>query len=324
MIKRFPKIMEGQYKRDPEKFVKNLTCLPRQALNPLIRRFHMVQGMWSKGRENPFNEKTRTFDKDFTCKDSWARYLHIDLAVNHDRAGIAMSHVKGFKSRSIRNPNTGQPDKIERVPLPVVDFVGGIEASLGGEIDYQEIRDLLVELVNVRGFRIRLITFDQFQSVDMKQQLRNLGFIVARMSIDRTTSFPRVDYDKDEGYRTVSTESEYAAPFICVREAIYEGRLDCPFHMLLAKEMRGSEKDETTGKVQPRTRMSDDVWQAVAGSVFNAVNNEDWAPEEKQEHPNSYYEDNFFGDANSLGSMDESAVESFLSESDSFFEGEIS
>jgi len=313
MIKRFPAIMEGEYLKDPDLFVKNKTCLPRESLHPLIRRFHMVQHVWDKGRENPFDDKKVVFADDFMCTDPWARYLHIDLAVKHDKAGIAMSHIPRFIDRVVKSGKPDVPNKTEHVPYVVTDFCGGIRAQHGSEIDFQGIRDLVIELTNKRGFNIRLITFDQFQSVDMTQQLRNMGFIVARLSMDSTTSYARVDFDRDDGYKPVSTEGQKAAPFTAIRELIYERRWSCPFHPDLIKEMRKSEKDEITGKVQPAVRARDDIWQAVAGSVFNAVNNEDWAPVEHQEEPDSAFEDGeYYGDLTSTvttdGYLDEGSV----------------
>jgi len=250
--------------------------------------------------------------------------MHLDLAVTGDRAGIAMAHIPSFSSRERVDELTGNTKK-EWLPRCRVDFCGGIKAPPGGEIDFQEIRDLIIELNDQRGFNVKLVTMDQFQSTDMRQILRSMGYICARMSIDRTTSYIVVDYDKEEGFRRVSTGGDIAAPMTSVRELVYEGRFSSPHHEILEKEIRGAEKNYKTGKVDHPKRGSIDVLQAVAGACYNAINNEHYFPETEQEGLDSIYlDEGFYGPVpQNVGAEDDHAEDAWYESADQFQETEL-
>jgi len=163
----------------------------------------------------------------------------------------------------------------EEIELPIItfDFVGKISGSMGQDIILGDIREIIYDIRN-RGFVIALITYDQWQSEDSIQILRDAGFTIGNLSIDRTFNKVLVDYDKPNFYRTETTNKKYIAPQQDLKDAIYEGRVRIPYHEWLLKEFFWAEYDTKANKVDHRRGRSIDVEQSVAGSFFNCVNNE--------------------------------------------------
>ena len=109
------------------------------------------------------------------------RYIHLDLAQasgpTSDRAGIAMVHV----SQHYLREHDGSSDVAEVGESEVVkdieiDFAVALEGGPFGEpLDFRKVR-VFIEWLRRIGYNIRLVSADQFQSFDMLQRLRELGF----------------------------------------------------------------------------------------------------------------------------------------------------
>src|SRR3989339_763136 len=188
MIIRVPKSLQSSAQRNIENFIRDIANISQRGIHPFIRRKRKIKDC-KKPYPNLFNPFTKTFDPDFICKDTFRRFMHIDLGQNRDAVGIAMCHVPSFVDREVwlENPNDKDKLKIEKVKLPVVkcDFWGRITVRKGEDIILGEIRELIYELAR-RHFYFGLISFDRFQSLDSIQILRTYGFRAGHLSIDRT------------------------------------------------------------------------------------------------------------------------------------------
>lgn len=165
------------------------------------------------------------------------RFVHIDLAVSGDSAGIAVGTVIGFK-------DLVHSGAVEKLPDIWVDAVLEVKPPKGGEILFYKIREVIYALKKL-GMNIRWITFDQFQSVDSMQLLKQQGYLVGRQSMDITT-----------------------APYDFVKNALYEGRLSIPHHAKLAHELASLEKDVKKNKIDHPAHSSKDISDALAGVVY--------------------------------------------------------
>lgn len=96
------------------------------------------------------------------------------------------------------------------------------------------------------GLNIVWMTFDQFQSSDSQQILRQQAMITGHQSMDEV---PARAYD-------------------FLKTAIYEGRVNCPRHTKLHREILMLEKDTKTGKVDHTPTGSKDCSDALAGVAF--------------------------------------------------------
>jgi hypothetical protein len=186
------------------------------------------------------------FHPDFVAMRQAKYAIHGDLAITGDRAGIAMSHVRTHVEK----------DSQRKLPVVKNDFTFAFESDMSaqtpmGEIVPREVvirwyRKLVWELFK-RKFRVRSVTFDQFQSKDMQQLLEARGIESGTLSLDRTADV----------YKTV-------------RDTLYDGRLEGYYDALLLTEFRGLTL-LNNGKVDHPAGSSKDMADALGGSVFGAL-----------------------------------------------------
>lgn len=186
--------------------------------------------------------------------------VHVDLAVNGDRAGIAMCHVKNWERREHKittDPAILAPDyQVDDRPIVKVDFATYFEADLQAtdedgllkprEIQLRWARNLIRELRR-KGFPIGLVTFDTYQSVDSIQILQAWGIEAEYLSMDRN-----------------------AQPYANLREVIYDGRLEGYYDEILQIELE-SLNTLPNGKIDHPPGGSKDIADALCGAVTNAI-----------------------------------------------------
>ena len=260
----------AELKSDPERFLRDKANIPTESITPFFRKRGKIFDVVNKELSNPFDEVNFCLEDWWTVTDNYYRYIHIDLAKNRDRAGIACCHVTEFID-VVRV--VGETEVVLRLPLIKVDYMGAVSAAKDDEIDTMQFIDLIEETTN-RGAMINLITFDQYQSQPLITTLRNLGYVSGVMSIDRTSYSLIVDYDKNFDLKKISTEGDISAAMNALRKSVYEDRLILPYHPLWTKECLGLEWIEDKGKVIKSVGSSDDLVQPIAGAVFNLENNE--------------------------------------------------
>lgn len=112
------------------------------------------------------------------------RFVHVDLGLTGDAAGLAMGHISGVKQVERLNPD-GTRSAIES-PFIIIDLMLRILPPAGSEIDFAKIRAFLGYLK--RAYPIVKVTLDGWQSVDFVQIVRKppLRFEADIQSIDRT------------------------------------------------------------------------------------------------------------------------------------------
>lgn len=180
------------------------------------------------------------------------RFIHCDLALTNDAAGIAMGFVYDY-TVVVRRNEEGNEFRI-KVPVIMIDFMLQIRAPEGGEIELAGVRNLIYELRSY-GYRIKKVTFDQFQSADSMQILRNSGIATEQLSADTN---PEV----------------YGA----LKDALYEDRLIMYPYEIAYNEIVRLERNERTGKVDHPPQGSKDVSDAIAAVCYHCVNEKDFVP----------------------------------------------
>lgn len=177
------------------------------------------------------------FYPDLFENPKYPRWVHIDLGVTHDAAGLAIGCCPGFKI-----VDRGHDEK-EQMPLIQIDGILRVVPPKGGEILFWRIRDVLYALRD-HGLNIKWVSFDTFQSVDSTQTLRAKGFITGNVSMDRDSSA----YDMSKA-------------------AFYEDRIQAHPHDRCLKEFLSLERDFKTGKIDHPPNFGKDCSDAVAGVV---------------------------------------------------------
>ncbi len=170
-------------------------------------------------------------------------FIHLDLSLNTDKTGISGVAVTGRKDV--------EDEGGKKISQPVYSHVFSlsIEAPRGDKIAYSKITSFICWLRR-SGFNIQGISRDQFQSEYMGQLLEDQGFKVTKLSLDRTP-------DGYEAFRSI----------------LLEKRIDMLDVQLLQDELIHLQRDSITGRIDHPVGGSKDVADSLAGSVWNATQN---------------------------------------------------
>lgn len=195
------------FENNPEKALKDLAGIPPATNDPFISLTHKIElarDKWNErypGVGSPVDDNpTRPgFAEWFKAPDKRRRAVHLDIATsgNGDALGLCMGHIEDIVE--VEN---------EKMPYIVIDLLLRIKAMPGTEIMLSDVRRLLYDLKEERGFRIIDVTMDGFQSTDTMQQLRKRKFRADYLSVDRST-----------------------LPYEDLREAIYDERIEFPEYL---------------------------------------------------------------------------------------------
>ncbi len=155
-----------EFQRDPEEAWKNygsqIKAGSDRATDP-----DLVDRQANRQRLHPWNDDERNFASWFRGDPGVQYAVHIDLAKNHDRAGVALVH----RDRATRKL--------------VVDFCDGVVGRAGRDVQIADCRDLYVYGLTSRGFNIVSVSLDQWNSLDTIQQLTNRGYVAGECSADK-------------------------------------------------------------------------------------------------------------------------------------------
>jgi len=180
------------------------------------------------------------------------RYIHVDLSKNQMSTGIVMG-CRGEPKVITRIDHDGKEFDI-KLPTVWIDFFLQIKPALGGKINYGNLDAFLVFLRKI-GFRIKQISFDQYQSEHSQQFLSKLRFDVIQKSVDRD----------DKAY-------------VALREAMYDGRVVGydypPLTDLRDGELANLVHDIDARKVRKDDEGSKDIADCLAAVVHECVGGE--------------------------------------------------
>ena len=206
-----PNLYKKQFINDSDKALKDLAGFPPIVGNPFIgMTFKLDEAMdrWHDRfgvRDSPLLPRLdkAEFAPWFRARDTLPRVLHIDIAysANGDALGLAMGHVRELK----------EVEDEER-PVIVFDMLLRMRPLPGREIILSEIRQIVYQLRDELGFRIKKVTLDGFQSQDTMQQLQKRRINTDYLSVDRSL-----------------------LPYQDLRDAIYEERIEFPKYMTYLK-----------------------------------------------------------------------------------------
>lgn len=256
----------SDYKKDPVAARARYECRPERAINPYYRNGEAIKSCMRQ-RKSPLDPRYRLedrdggaqvwvpeYDFDLLVPKSGAQYvIHADLAVRHDRAGIAMAHVIDWKDiESVQTDDEGaELSYWETRPNVYLDFVFGFEADLSKtperEIQIRWYRQLISDL-RLRGFNIVRASADGFQSTDSLQILEAQGVRTKKISADVN----------DGVWKNL-------------KDLLYEGRVSLPNSKLLYEELTAL-MQMPNGKIDhPPGTTGKDLADAVACACLSAV-----------------------------------------------------
>lgn len=256
-----PNSYKKNFLNNPEKALRDLAGIPPSSEQPFISltdRIDECTERWEESHRMPdgtvpvpvgADPSHPTLGPSVVATDSLRRAMHIDVAISGegDALGLAMGHV----ARLVEVDD-------ELKPYIVFDFLLRIKAMPGTEIILGDVRKIIYELKDERGFKIRAVTMDGFQSTDTRQQLSKRRIAASYLSVDKELT-----------------------PYYDLREAIYEHRIEFPPYLTYLNkgdaervEIAKSELmqlSEANGKVDHPASGSKDVADAMAGVTYTLM-----------------------------------------------------
>jgi len=226
--------------------LRDIGGVSTQALHPWIPNVQKIAAAFGSvesilGDEwCDFVAKKVSFDTGKFHRPEEMRFVHLDLGLTSDSAGVACGYIDRFVEVMTSS------GEVEIMPFIVFDFLLEVRPPKGDEIKLYEIRSLLYAL-REEGLNIVWVTADTYQSRDSIQLLKQRGF--------------------KAGLRSVDTDLR---PYQFLKSAIMEGRIAAPAHEKCKKELRQLEFDPKHKKVDhpPPPLGSKDVSDAMAGVCF--------------------------------------------------------
>jgi hypothetical protein len=202
------------------------------------------------------------------------RYIHIDVGLTGDRFGMACSYVKGFSIEKSYD-DIHMIESEEEVPNVVTEWAFGIEPEPGEEVPLYK-AEKFVKWLAEQGFVISGVSADGYQSKQLLQNLRLLGFNTVEFSVDKTVE-----------------------PYLELRNSVYRKISTLPNNKILKKEAenlivtkQGKTKKwkiDHPEKNPDSTKGSKDIMDAVCGSQAQAREN---AFNDRARYTNGHHDSN--------------------------------
>ncbi len=255
----------NDFKNFPDDSMRDIEGIPTASIKPLFEETNNFFSCMKPEIINPFDERYVSLIENFEPKYNVTYYMHLDGAEGGDGYGICMCHLHGWTN--------------ELIPLPIIeiDFLGQPNRATYGSDFNVDLIDNLIRILVDRKFNIVLCTYDRATDIrQIKNVLEPEGTTVAPMSIDQCANYPIIDYSKPEPpfVSFINTKGEYDKPMLDFKNITKRAGLIVPYikewyDIPFVFEHNGAKK-----KVVKIPGSQDNLGQAVAGAVFNCLNNE--------------------------------------------------
>ena len=189
-----PLSLKQDFENDVVKSLKDCAGIPSGSVHALISDYSKIEKMFSTGLRNIYtgisapaevspidliwnqvNEKffiRRGNRYEYYYKPYLPRVIAVDQSVVTDVTCVSMGHIERYKE-------TGDN-------IFVIDFTIPVIPTKNSKVNLEAIRVFIEDLRNKGGMNIAAVGFDQFQSEVTMQNLRRDGFVVEKISSDRT------------------------------------------------------------------------------------------------------------------------------------------
>ena len=173
-------------------------------------------------------------------------FIHLDMSLSGDKTGIAGIWITGKRPQQV-----GSNDPSKELEFKVA-FSVSVKAPKGFQVSFEKNRNF-IRWLRDRGFAIKGVSSDTYQSAQIQQQLKADNFNTKILSVDR-----------------VDSSTKQCLPYAFFKSAIYERHLqlykDCE---LLTNEIVSLER-LSDGHIDHPQNFSKDQSDAVCGALFLA------------------------------------------------------
>jgi hypothetical protein len=220
---------------DPTDALSRFACMPPDATDAFFKNRAVIEKAFSN--PNMGVDFYGRFDDRFQPDPDKLYYVHVDLAQKHDHCAVALAHVQSWVTMKIG-------DKMkEAAPKIIVDAVRYWTPTQSKSVDFTEVKDYIISL-REKGFNLKMVTFDRWNSHDMMQQLKAHGINCETLSV---------------------AKKHYEDMSLCITEERVYG----PHIQLLIDELL--QLRIVKDKVDHPRKGSKDLSDAVCGAIYNSV-----------------------------------------------------
>jgi hypothetical protein len=220
---------------DPTDALSRFACMPPDATDAFFKNRGVIEKAFSNPKLNV--DEYGRFDDHFTPDPDKSYFVHVDLAQKHDHCAVALAHTESWVTMKI-----GDKYK-EAAPRIIVDAVRFWTPTQSKSVDFTEVKDYIISL-RQRGFNLKMVTFDRWNSHDMMQQLKANGINTELLSV---------------------AKKHYEDMSLCITEERVYG----PHIQLLIDELL--QLRIVKDKVDHPRKGSKDLSDAVCGAIYNSV-----------------------------------------------------
>lgn len=243
-----------QFYTNPIDALSRFACMPPEAVDAFFRSREKIQACFSGGQNGV--DDTGRFAEWFQPQEDKEYYIHVDLAQKHDHCAVSLAHVdKWVKIGSFNDYEVINP-------FVVVDAIRWWTPTADKTVEFKDVKNYILELRS-RGFRIKKVTFDRWNSFDIMNELKSLGMNTETLSVAKK------HYED-------------------MQMLVAEERIHGPSIELLINELL--QLRIIRDKVDHPRKGSKDLADAVCGSIYNAITNTARGSREIEIHT---YKDNF-------------------------------
>jgi len=220
---------------NPMDALSRFACMPPESVDAFFKSRDKIETCFNQPY-NGVDEFGRFYDF-FIPQEGKEYFVHVDLAQKHDHCAVAMSHVdRWVHIKSFLDHNVVSP-------IVIVDCVRWWTPTADKSVDFSEVKQFIIDLRS-RGFNIRKVTFDRWQSHDIQSELRMIGIQTETLSVAKK------HYDD-------------------MAMLVGEERIVAPKIPLLVDELL--QLRIIRDKVDHPRKGSKDLSDAVCGAVYNSI-----------------------------------------------------
>jgi hypothetical protein len=180
-------------------------------------------------------------------------FIHLDMSLSGDKTGIAGTWITGKRSGVVGEENTGRELDFKAA------FSVSVKAPKGYQVSFEKTRNF-IRWLRDRGFAIKCVSMDTYQSANMAQSLTADGFKTQILSVDR------VDTIGVENGRP----ARVCKPYAFFKTTIYEQHLKLYRKCELLTEEIANLERLSDGHVDHPKNGSKDQADALCGSLYTA------------------------------------------------------
>jgi hypothetical protein len=219
----------------PTDALSRFACMPPDAVDALFRSKEKIEACFNQ--VNIAVDQEGRFATSFQPDKDKQYYIHVDLAQKHDHCAVSLAHVEKWVKVNTFN------DKDVVSPIVVVDAVRWWTPTSEKTVEFKDVKAYILSL-RERGFNIKLVTFDRWNSLDIMNELISVGMK------SETLSVAKRHYDD-------------------MQMLVAEERIIGPAISLLTEELL--QLRIIRDKVDHPRKGSKDLADAVCGSIYNAI-----------------------------------------------------